>query len=296
MLSRFVCNICNLTKNTYIFIKNNRSLTIILTIASIIYPIILIVISWGEIKNLGQIDFSLVFFLIILYLLSALIQLINWIIILRQNIHHFFDDFKIFSQTFLLQRLPGGFWQWLGRIQLYNAKKDISSEKIVSSIVVERVSLISTGFVIYLFILNSWLGSLGLIVTLVIFSVWPKKKNYKNKSALFFPLIHLVSYIVCWIFGGLILWNVAKIVVSSNSFSLLNAISVWSITGTIGLIFFFIPGSLGIRELSLSSLLIPTFSFSESILVSLIIRLLFLVSDIIFASLGLLFSSTIEDE
>lgn len=286
--SSFFSAIFGFFKNTYSFIKNNKRLNILLTIISVIYPFILIILSWDEIKELRQIHFDFAIISIFLYLISALIQFLNWILILRQNFFYLKLDFKIYSQTILMQRLPGGFWQWLGRIHLYNEEKNFSNKRITTSIIFERIFLIFTGAICYIFFLNPWIGISFSLVLLCISTIWSKEKFHKESVALLFSFLHFVSYIVCWILGALILFYIAEIVVPLNSFSITEAISIWSLTGIIGLVFFFIPSALGVRELSLSTLLMPLFSFSEAILISLLIRILFFLSDLILATIGFL--------
>ncbi len=96
-------------------IKGNRLLGTILTILSIIYPIILISLSWTEIKKIETINPTIVLSSTILYIISTFIQMLNWILILKGQFIKIHSDIRIYFKTLLMQRLPGGFWQWVGK-------------------------------------------------------------------------------------------------------------------------------------------------------------------------------------
>ena len=291
MLTRIISISSNLLKFFYSFLRKNKIVTVSLTIISIIYPFVLIVLSWDEIKKIDQINISLIIFSIIFYLVSAIIQFLNWILILRRKFNYFKLDLKIYTQTILMQRLPGGFWQWIGRIQLYNEKSSISAKRLLNSITYERISLILSGGICYLFIVNRLIGITGALFLISILAIWSKEKFSLGIHAILFSTFQVVSYIICWVLGGIILWQITRVLVPLNFLSIIEAISIWSLTGSIGLILFFIPASLGIRELTLSAFLMPQFTFSETILISLFMRIIFFLADIILVIISLLIST-----
>ena len=133
-------------------IKGNRLLGTILTILSIIYPIILFSLSWNEIKKIETINPTLVLSSAILYIFSTFIQMLNWIIILKGQFKNIQSDMRIYFKTLLMQRLPGGFWQWVGRINLYNNNDDqsFSSNQTLHASIYERITLIASGLICYL--------------------------------------------------------------------------------------------------------------------------------------------------
>jgi hypothetical protein len=264
-------------------IKGNRLLGTILTILSIIYPIILISLSWTEIKKIETINPTIILSSAILYIISTFIQMLNWILILKGQFIKIHSDMRIYFKTLLMQRLPGGFWQWVGRINLYNNNDDqsFSSNQTLHASIYERITLIASGLICYLFINNRWAGIIALIIISFLLIFWRKSQYEKIWKRISLPLIQIFSYIICWIIGGYILSIIINFVIQPQTYLIEQAIPVWSLTGIIGLIFFFLPGGLGIRELSLTTLLAPELTFSQSILVSLLLRVLFLAMDII---------------
>lgn len=268
-------------------IKTNKLVRYGLSFISFIYPLILVLMSWKEIQKIEEFNYSILPYILILYIISVIFQYINWMILLKHDFHTFIDDAEIFLQTLLMQRLPGGFWQWIGRINLYEESPNVSSRKTMSASMIERVSLILTGLSWHFFVNNSPIFVISLISIFILLLLWFKTYTSSKWQIITFPLIEISLYILSWFLGSIILSNIISSIAMFNSPSLIKTISVWSLTGSLGLLFFFLPGGIGIRELSLTTLLKPELNFSQSILTALILRILFLIFDLLLGISGL---------
>jgi hypothetical protein len=275
-------------------VKNSKVLLLSLTLLSIAYPILLICLSWDEIIRIKNVNLSFLIISFVLYLTSTIIQSLNWTIILKRPLKKFFEDVLIYSRTLLMQRLPGGFWQWIGRINIYESKTSVSSKTTFTAIFYERITLIASGFVSFLLFNNILLGFAGIIIIWILLSLWKRKDHPHFSDSLFYQSVHIFSYIICWILGGLLLHTIIVSLYPNIIFSVNKSIVIWSITGMLGLVFFFLPGGIGIRELSLSTLLMPELDFSQTILISLSLRILFLSSDLLIGLMGILLSQFLQ--
>ena len=269
-------------------IRSNKAIGVLLTSLSFVYPVVLMVLSWDELRSIESINISFVLYALAIYALSALIQFLNWLVILNLGFSTFLLDLKIYFTTILMQRLPGGFWQWVGRVNLYNSTKSISSRQTLSASAYERIVLILTGFGSFLAFEWGWPGILALIVICLSLMIWRMRKSYQGWRVYVVPIFQILSYVFCWILGGMILLMIIRSVQPLADIALLESISIWSLTGSISLVFFFLPGGLGIREISLTALLMPALNFSQSILTALILRILYLGADILIGVMGLL--------
>ncbi len=277
----FIKTIQTFLVNTFRKINSNKYLSVLLTVLSLVYPLFLLALSWDEIKQIERVNFQPLLLAIGLYLLSSIIQLLNWVLILKNNLKDIHNDIHIYYLSILMQRLPGGFWQWVGRVNMYNHSTDISSSKTMSASIYERILLIISGVGCFLFFIAPWAGILASILFYCLM-LFLRKANQDNKLRFcLLPIIHYLSYFICWLLGGIVLANIVQAIDLVQIFSLTKAFYVWSITGVITLIFFFLPGGLGIRELSLTTLMTPELTIPQAILAALSLRMFFLLMDII---------------
>lgn len=275
-------------------IKSSNLLRFSLTIISFIYPLALMFLSWQEITEIDKIQFSTIILLAVLYLISFLLQLINWLLILRQSLKKKYFDIKIYLKTILMQRLPGGFWHWVGRVNLYTGSKEVKTNTAIDASVFERVALILTGFSTYILVNNTLLGILSFSVILVLFYFWRRSKNKSSLHKILYPTINIMLYLICWLLAGAILFYVINSIDNISNIPLTKSISIWALTGSISLVFFFLPGGIGVKEISLTTLLIPYTSFAQAILVAFALRMLALIMDLLISILGLLIINLIS--
>jgi len=273
--------------NYYKKFMSSKMLGYALSTLSFVYPIFLIYLSWDEIKNIENIQITNILLVMGMYLASSIIQFFNWILILKANLKASSFDLKIYLQTLLMQRLPGGFWHWIGRVNLYNQDSNFKSQKAIEASVFERVALVLTGLSCFLIIWNLWLGILFVAIVLIIFYYWRKAQHTSIWRRLLYPFAHFSLYMICWLLAGLIFFVVMKSVNIENGLPIMQSISIWALTGSISLIFFFLPGGLGIKEISLTTLLLPYITFSQIMLLAVILRLVSLVMDLLISLTGL---------
>lgn len=289
----------DLFSNFYKKIITSKVLGFALSILSFLYPIFLIYLSWDEIKNIENINVTNILSIMVLYLISSIIQFFNWILILKENLKASYYDLKIYLQTLLMQRLPGGFWHWIGRVNLYNQNTNFKSQKAIEASIFERLALILTGFSCFLIIRNFWLGILFVSIVYIIFYYWRRAQYTSPWRRIFYPFTHFTLYMICWLLAGGIFFIIIKSINFETSLLLLQSISIWSLTGSISLIFFFLPGGLGIKEISLTTMMLAYITFSQTMLLAVLLRLLSLVMDLSISLIGLALLKTtkkIENE
>lgn len=270
-------------------LQSNRYFGKVLIFFSFAYPIILIGISWRDLIELN-LELIVTPFLLSLLLssLSLILQSLNWTFIVNNNFSDIKLDLEIYFKTVLMRKLPGGFWHWIGRANLYSNSLQKSGKFTGVANIKEFFLLVFTGLFLYLTINFTILGIIAFIVFffLILFVNYFEKKIVYSDLPYSFLLI--VSYVICWILGGGILKILINFLVPNVQMALTNSTSIWTLTGTVGTIFFFLPSIFFIRELTLTALLSPYMVFSKIILLSLILRLSLTIADVFVASLGLI--------
>lgn len=261
--------------------RANKTINTILIFFSYLYPILLIVISWRDIGDLDLSNFSSPFLISLLFgLISLILQAINWNFIVNRNFSKPINNIEIYFKTLLMRRLPGGFWHWHGRVNLYNNSNTQPTKKISKANAVEFLGLIFSGAIAFLLMEHLYFGLVIFFFSYLILFYLTREKH-KTLSNYSIPIFLILSYVVCWLMGGYILHTLYNFVSPTPNLGLNRAISFWVITGTIGTIFFFMPITGIFRELTLTALLSNFLEFSKIILLSLFIRIVLYVCDVI---------------
>jgi len=261
--------------------RANKTINTILIVFSYLYPIILIAISWRDIGALDLSNFSNPFLISLFYgSVSLILQAVNWNFIVNRNFSKPIKNIEIYFKTLLMRRLPGGFWHWHGRVNLYNDTSTQPTKKIPKANAVEFLGLIFSGAITFLLIEHIFFGLVISLFSFLLLFFLTREKN-KTLSNYLIPIFLILSYIICWLMGGYILHTLFNYVSPTPNLGLTTAISYWVITGTIGTIFFFMPITGIFRELTLTALLSNYLDFSKIILLSLLIRLTLYICDVI---------------
>ena len=93
-------------------------------------------------------------------------------------------------------------------------------------------------------------------------------------------------YTIAYIIGGLILFLLVRGVAPESSVTLTDAIRIWALAGGVGfLTSMIVPAGLGIRELTLTALLAPDVPIVGALLIALLLRMLFITSDLVWGGL-----------
>lgn len=268
--------------------QRNEKINALLIVFSYLYPIMLIAISWKDIGDLDFSDFANPFLLSLVFgFVSLILQAMNWNIIVGNKSSTLTNNIEIYFKTLLMRRLPGGFWHWHGRVSLYNNAIEHTSNKIGKANSIEFLGLVLSGATTFLLVEHFYWGWVLFTFSYLLLFYLGKEKNKKKVSKFLVPLILLLSYMVCWLMGGLILYTLLTYISPTINIMLLKSISFWVITGTVGTVFFFMPVTGIFRELTLTALLSPYLEFSKIILLSLLIRVILYLCDVSVSLIGL---------
>jgi len=294
---KFPDSITTLTRKfseTILKFRKNKTINTILIVFSYFYPIILIAISWRDIGELDLRNFSNTFLVSLLYgFVSLILQAINWNFIVNKNFSNPINNITIYFKTLLMRRLPGGFWHWHGRVNLYNNSNTQITKRISKGNAVEFLGLILSGAITFLLVEYLYLGLVTLLFSYLLLFFLTREKHI-DLSNYFIPFFIILSFIVSWLMGGYILNTLFTYVSPNQTLGLIRAISFWVITGTVGTIFFFMPITGIFRELTLTALLSNYLDFSKIILLSLLIRLTLYICDVILSLVVLGITSIIK--
>ncbi|MHB8132809.1 MAG: hypothetical protein ACYDH1_01185 [Anaerolineaceae bacterium] len=285
-----------ISKFEYLWEKANKSsrnlniLRYIFGIGSVGYLLILLFFGFDEIKTIPLSSIVKGFLpSVFLYLVSLILQFFAWMFIFYGNIKFRAYDIYIFSISVLLRRLPGGFWHWAGRSTLYNKFNNVSFKNTTISNFIEWISLLMVGFGTYFLLKRSYVSIGFFIIVYCICKKWFDKNNSIKKINYFLPLILLILYFGSWMIGGLILSINGNVLINGSEISTMRYLQSWFLSGSISMIIFFLPAGFGIREISLSVLLKPYLGLSFSVLLAVIIRIIFILSELIWGFLGYIF-------
>lgn len=269
-------------RDIYNRVKSSKVLSKVLIPLAFVYPIILVFFSWSELIEVNWGLFIGIFYnIVFLYFLSLFVQGVGWSIIVNEGFTHFFSDMEIFYKSILMRRLPGGFWHWIGRSSLYEAVSYKPKKKVGLANWIEWILLLVSGITIYFFSIKRLFVSIALIGFYIIIIFFLQRKSTRFNPPLFFSLLLFLIYIVSWLLGGSILHILINNLFQKIMIPFWKSVSIWSITGTISTLGFFLPSGLFIRELSLIALLENYLVYSEVILLGLVIRVVFLICDIL---------------
>lgn len=270
-------------------IRNDKTIAKILSVVSYLYPLVLLYLSWEEIKTIDWQGFALVFlYSLLLYYVSMFLQNVDWSLILEGNLRHFHENSEIYFKTVLMKRLPGGFWHWLGRTNLYQSSNSgVTPGRISSSNLFEWLILILSGLSCYVLARSLPLGLAALGVTYLVGLLILKKSPQRSELNYWSLLLMLVIYVVCWFLGAAILYMLLSNVSAEAGITFPLALSAWALSSAFGMLVFILPSGAIIRDLSLTALLSAALEPSKVFLVALQIRIIFIVADILWATLSL---------
>jgi len=266
----------------------------LLILGSILYLLYLLFLNWDEIPLIPWENlWGAGFISIILYLFSLIPQVTIWVSMMQFYHQTGWQDYKIFFQSMLMRRIPGGIWHWVGRITLYSSSSEIPSKVILRGnfwewIIMILIALAMTllGKPIYDKVgLMAYIGS-ALVWSLAIFIAYKWFPSSELKILRILKSIGwILIYTIAWIMGGLIIF-VFGWFSGIQSLDPLSAIWIWALAGGISWLIIIVPSGFGIREITLTTLLQPHMGASYAIIVSIAIRIVFMLSDFLWGGLG----------
>jgi len=246
------------------------------------------------------------------YCLALFLAISAWSLLLRRMGEHssFKTDAKIYCSTNLARRMPaiGDVSLVTSRIYLYE-KAGIGNaaialvllwEVVLQFVSAAVISVASLPFTINPLLADHWqllLFVLPLIVVVVrpgilntVINFVLTKSGHKRTEAILTHRDTLTAaslYMGVWIGGGITLYLFANAVHPIPLTYVSSIIGIWALTGLISRATLFVPGSLGLREATLSLLLSPYIPLPRAVIISVLFRLWMIVCETIWAMVTL---------
>lgn len=277
--------------------KRWKWLGYVLTGAAIIYIGILIVTSGLRLEDIHWNNYcKAIIISLFLFPISLTLQFIVWARLISYYRKTDWYDLLIYSRVILMRHLPGGVWHWIGRVSLYAGGTDVESRIIIKANFVEwamflliaaAISLAGIDFIPVAIRIIIGIGIFGL-ATYIGFLWQPSHRHPVSRliEASSWSLMNTIS----WAIGGAIFYLLI-VAAGVNEIGYLRSTWIWSISGCISMMIFIIPAGSGIREIVLTWLLSPSLTVGYAVLTSVLIRLLFVLLDLVFGAIGMLVSS-----
>jgi hypothetical protein len=277
----------------------------LLTIAAFVYIAAIFIFGGLNFSDIYWGDFwKPTLIALLLYLLSLLFQYIVWVRLISFHHKASWIDMAIYSRVLLLRRLPGGIWHWVGRTAMYTGNSLIPGRTTILANFLEWILLLLIAGAILLggaTNLPAWLriGLSSLLVGIgaVLAFAWQPIHRRVILRALE-SLLWLILFLLTWLMGGLIVYIyviAATAGADSGTIDWLYSTWAWALTGGSSLLLVFVPSGLGIREITLTWILGPLIGVSNALVIALLIRITFIVADLLWGSLGLLISRRFID-
>lgn len=267
--------------------------------------------SWQTISSFSwrfkpQDAFLLLAVLVPIYLINAY----AWHLVTRAigGKVSFAKNLKVWMLSNLGRFLPGGFWQYAGRVHLLS-KEGPSKTVAAAAVFVEGFFNLSVGALLALFFLTSLQLSVegeGLRWILLIFVFLPLAFAVLSSERVATTLVHFLqkftgrgnvlktvrlpfrwvpflgaAFFFQYFFAGTALFLLTRGAVDI-SFSLLPVfIGIFAASWLLGYITLFAPGGLGVQEASIAILLSPYIPFPVASILAVLFRILLLVSEVL---------------
>lgn len=246
-----------------------------------------------------RLDFWFLSLSFFFYVLNLVLVAWGWSLLLRdmgaQGI--FWDHFQIFVLSDLSKRLPGKFWYITGRMSMYQ-EYSVTKTTVAFASGVEAVLMLNGAIVGYL-LASPWgletqhWGARLLLVSLLSFALihprtvnWLlrrfKKREITHQLAYGKLLRWLIIYAAGWLCGGLMLYGWLCTLVAVPLTHLPTVIAAWTLTGVVSNLIWFVPGTLGVRETTLTLLFNQFIAMPTAFLAALLLRILLLGYQLIF--------------
>lgn len=262
-----------------VFVKR-KDVVVAVTLFSILYTCFLLYLSRNEIRNINWGQSLLTFFYVfLLYFLSHFLQNLAFSILLDRNFSDLSTNTISYYQTILLRHIPGGFWHWLGRYQIFSNKTQKPKQQLISANIYELTILLLTGFSIYISCHNILFGVLFSVIVILVYiyinQYLSKVYRLDLKSLLSVWLI----YTICWLLGALKLHLLISQIIASEAWEFINSVSTWTLSSSVSMIGAYLPNMGLFRDLTLTALLYNSMELEKIMLLNAQMRVLFLSFD-----------------
>jgi len=261
-------------------------------LASVAYTFLLLFLSRSEIMSINWVDFWRIFTSsFLLYFISLLLQSLNWSLTIDGSLTNFIKNSEAFFRSILLQRIPGGFWHWLGRINFYREYEPVQSkntnEKVKFANLYEWLLSILTGMSIFLWTKNYLAGIISSIFCFLLLITLFQRIEKKEGINLSLPLLTILIMLVRWGLGFLTLSLLINNMMYLDAITPTFVLATWTLSSSIGMATFFFPSGGLVRDFTLTALLAPIMPLQKVFLLAAELRIIFLASDLLSSGINL---------
>jgi hypothetical protein len=236
-------------------------------------------VNWAAYWEAGLVSFGL-------YFISLVAQFSVWARMLSFHHQTGWRDVEIYARMMLLRRLPGGIWQWVGRTAMYSATTQVPTRVVAIAnlwewgiLILVGVSVFLTGLDGFNDTLRMFFSGIAIVAALTLAVLWqPRSRIWILR--LVEALVWVGLYGAAWLLGGAIIYFFVRAAGGLN-LDWVAAWRLWALTGVVSLIIAIVPAVIGAQEVTLTFILQPFLSLSTALLVALLIRLLFTLSDVV---------------
>lgn len=269
-----------------------RWLGYVIMAGALIYVAALFAYGWTQLESVDWARFAPALGLsLIFYQISLLAQFWIWARFFSAHHRVGWHDVDIYARMLLLRRLPGGIWHWVGRTAMYAARTTVPARVAALANVWELLMLLLTGAGIVLFlqpqlppVLRNIFGPLCILAAVLLGSQWQvSARPLAQRTAE--AAIWTALYVLAWGLGGAIIFLLSQ-AAGAESLTFAESARIWATAGGISLLIVFIPAGLGIREITLTFLFQPYLPPAAAILVAVLLRLLFILADLVGGLVG----------
>jgi hypothetical protein len=304
--------------------KSSKRHVFVRAIVVLVWAACVGIILWGGWKNrdllipyLVNAEYSRLTGVFITYLGSLIMALVGWssIMYLFDKTINWWKNTQIYCLTLAARRLPGTFWYVGGRLVMY---QQLGVSKIVTTVTssIELItSVVSGGFLGLALLLVSGIRmpvpivvgiAIGSIIGILFLHPSALKailnrngKELLHTISLWNVCTWLLAYTIMWALSGAMVCQLVLAFQPIGARAILLTIGAWALSGTIGVLTFFLPSSFGATEVTLTVLLSQILPLPLAGTVAILTRLITIIFEVIlsaaFFPLSRSFSSQVPD-
>ncbi len=249
----------------------------VLNVATLLFGLFLIVVigwrNWDTLDQPWLFDFRMIGLSLVFFSLNLAAVVYGWGKLVDQLSGEdltYKQHLRVYASTNLSKRLPGAFWYIAGRVVQY--ERLAISPKITSlTSLIEYLLLIISGVTASLLLFPFMVSSLNvgwpflalsigvglaLIHPRVIQRILSWLRQPADIPLTYWHLLRSLSwYVVGWFLGGVMFYGIIRFLHPLPLSLLPSVVGFWGLSSSLGLLAFFSPSGLGIKEISLSVLL-----------------------------------------
>lgn len=257
-------------------------------------------------QHIQAVDLTLLLEALGWYMADLAIYVIAWASILSklEGQIGFLDHVRIFCLSNAVKRLPGTLWYIGGRVVLYR-KAGVAARSVLVASGVEAVLIWLSGMLVAipifitsrLNLLGLWAG-VGVALLILLTALNPRTLRWivahTTREKAFTPVglrdvcLWLTLYVIGWLAGGLLLFSVIGMFQPLSLGRLPAVVGIWALSGVLSMLTMALPSSLGVMEITLTTLLSTIVPRGLAVLVALSVRGLTTVLDLLWGGFAAL--------